>query len=267
MSDAPDRQDGPTAQLGRDLLDRWLPGAMFPSELLWLAGELVRSQADVVIECGRQDGISTWALGTALRGTGARVLSVDFDLDAARRRTVEALVADLPVTCISGDVHREVPRLLGQLSGRVAVVQDGPKGWEGLATTLAAGLDPKVVVVAQHNLHVGHRSRTAFQMVASDACFLETASTDEAVLELRAQEQAVLVQRAPNRPVDHSSLGLIHLDDGSREHLRASLGMLRLHTWPWDPLVVRRHWDEGDLDHVPRLRDRARLSPARWKKR
>ena len=48
------------------------------------------------------------------------------------------LVAWFDAELVSGDIHIEVPRILRRCGGkRVAVLQDGPKGWEGLATLLA----------------------------------------------------------------------------------------------------------------------------------
>jgi hypothetical protein len=254
--------------LADELLDRWLPGAMFPSELLWLAEQLVAARVDAVIECGRQDGVSTWALGTVLAGTGGHLWSIDFDLDRERRRRVEDRLSGLPVTCVSGDVHHEVPRLLRSgVGGRVAVVQDGPKGWEGMATLLAAALDRRVVLAAQHNLHRGHRSRTAFEMLSLRPAFLEQASTDEAVLGLRERERRELAGREPNRPLDHTSLGLVVLDEPARGHLQDALPLLRHWMWPWDPLRFAARWERGDLDVGARTRRRLRHHPARFRRR
>jgi hypothetical protein len=250
-------------------LERWLPGAMFPSEVLWLAARIEAAGVDTVIECGRQDGISTWTLATLLRHAGVQVLSIDFDDDRERLERVRASLDGLPVTCVSGDVHVQVPTLLREhAGGTFAVVQDGPKGWEGMATLLACVEEPDVRLVAQHNLHLGHVSRTAFEMVALRPAFLEEAATaDELVATLRRREPEVLRAREPNRPLDHSSLGLIELDEPARRHASEALEVLRPITRPWDPLVVAAHWRRGDLGHVARVRSRARFGPARRKRR
>lgn len=252
-----------------ELFARWLPGAMFPTEVLWLERAVRRAAVDLVIECGRQDGVSTWVLGTLLRGSGTEILSIDFDDDAGRLAKTRQLLADLPVTCVSGDIHVQVPTLLRERRGRrIAVVQDGPKGWEGLATLLAAAHEPDVVLIAQHNLQRGHVTRTVFEMLSLDPCFPETALAGDTEFErLRAREVDELARRTPNRPLDHTSLGVIELDDERRRHLVAAIDVIGRRFAPWDPRRVRAHWDRGDLAYCSRLRSRARFTPARSKRR
>jgi hypothetical protein len=252
-----------------DVFERWLPGAMFPSELVWLERAIRRTGVDVVIECGRQDGVSTWTLASALQGSGVHIESIDFDDDAARLARARQLLEGLDATCVSGDIHAEVPRLLDvHRNRRVAVVQDGPKGWEGMATLLAAAHRPQVHLVAQHNLHLGHVSRTAFEMVALRPAFQEVAAAgDEELAGLRAREVEELARRAPNRPIDHTSLGVIELDPPARAHLEAAVRVLRRRMAPWDPITFLRHWDAGDLGHGSKVRARQRYTPARFKRR
>lgn len=260
---------GPGGVSVDEIFERWLPGAMFPSELVWLERVVRRSGAEVVIECGRQDGISTWTLASRLAGTGVHIESIDFDDDADRLARARALLDGLDANCVSGDIHAEVPRLLDvHRDRRVAVVQDGPKGWEGLATLLAAAHRPQVCLVAQHNLQLGHRSRTAFGLLALRPAFLEVAAPDDEELGiLRDRERDELAQRAPNRPVDHTSLGVIELDPPARDHLVAGVELLRRTMTPWDPVAVLRHWDAGDFGYVGRLRARQRYTHARLKRR
>lgn len=247
----------------------WLPGAMFPSELVFLEQAIRRSGAEVVIECGRQDGVSTWTLATLLAGSGVHIDSIDFDDDRRRLARARERLDGLDATCVSGDIHAEVPRLLHEhRERRVAVVQDGPKGWEGMGTLLAAAHRPQVCLVAQHNLHLGHRSRTAFQMVALRPAFLEVAAPDDQELAaLRAREVDEIARRTPNRPVDHTSLGVVELDGPAREHLVDAVALLRWQMAPWDPRAILRHWDEGDVGFASRVRARQRYTPARFKRR
>lgn len=250
------------------LLDSWLPGAMLPSELLWLGAILREAGVEVVIECGRQDAVSTWALATMLRDSGVEILSIDFDDDPAQLARAKARLDGLAATCVSGDIHVEVPRLLSANRGRsVAVVQDGPKGWEGMATLLAAAFQPNVALVAQHNLHAGHVTRTVFQMISLRPSFLEHAGSAAELVALRQREVVELPARQPNRPLDHTSLGVIELDEPARAHLTAAVHLLRSRMAPWDPVRVAEHWDKGDFTYCTRLRRRARFTPARFKKR
>ena len=255
-----------------ETFDRWLPGAMFPSELVFLAQSVHASGADLVIECGRQDGVSTWTLASMFAGTHVEIQSIDFDEDPERLAQAKARLIGLNATCVSGDIHVVVPELLdamGARSGagrRVAVVQDGPKGWEGLATLLSAAHDEAVVMIAQHNLHRGHRSRRAFEQLSSRPCFLERAAPgDERLARLREREMDAAW--TPNRPVDHTSLGVIELDPAGRSYLMRVLPGLRRAMGPWHPDRVLEHWRSGDLDYCSRVRRRSRWTLERFRKR
>ena len=255
-----------------EVFQSWLPGAMFPSELVFLARSIHAAQADLVIECGRQDGVSTWTLATVLAGSDVEIQSIDFDDDPARLARTQDRLVGLDARCVSGDIHVVVPELLtaaGAASNqnrRIAVIQDGPKGWEGLATLLAAAHDDAVVMIAQHNLHLGHRSRDAFEQLADRPCFLETAApTDLQLAALRQREMAATW--APNRPVDHTSLGVIQLDTPGRAHLLEALPRFRRSMGPWHPDRVLRHWREGDLGYCSRVRARSRWTVERFRKR
>lgn len=257
----------PSASFADELMAGWLPGAMFPSETLWF-GQIVQEQAvEAVIECGRQDGVSTWTLATMLRGTGIEILSIDFDEDPERLERTEERLRGLDATCISGDIHEAVPRLLEERQGqRVAVLQDGPKGWEGLATLTAAAHQPQVAVVAQHNLHLGHRSRAAFISLSGRPCFLEGALPRESPLrQLRDREVVELARRTPNRPTDHSSLGVIVLDESGRATFERQID--ELHMGPWHPRRVLRHWDTDDFAYCSRVRTRSRWTAERFRRR
>lgn len=262
-----DSHPRPDAQLVDEVFDRWLPGAMFPSELFWLVERVRAAGIDTLIECGRQDGVSTWTLAQLLPGTD--ILSIDFDDDRERFERVRRDLEGLRVTCVSGDIHARVPQLLRASESRaVAVVQDGPKGWEGMGTLIAAGFDPKVRLIAQHNLHLGHRSRTAFQMYAMAPCFLEDAQPgDEFYSELRRREMSELPEKAPNRAIDHTSLGLMDVDGTQRDHLIRAASLLRRVTTPWDPIRIAKMWAAGDDDHVSRVRKRARYTRTRFQRR
>ena len=68
----------PAPELVDAVFDSWLPGAMFPSELFWLHRVLMEADVDHVVECGRQDGVSTWTLATLLASTDVAISSIDF---------------------------------------------------------------------------------------------------------------------------------------------------------------------------------------------
>lgn len=245
-----------------EMRNSWRPGAMFPSEIMWLYEHIISHRVQVVLECGRQDGVSTRALGALLFNCDVDIVSIDFDENKQLYNQVKASLAGLRVECVSGDIHLEVPRLLQQFSGRrIAVVQDGPKGWEGLSTLLACAFNPDVVLLAQHNLHVGHKSRSFFGFLTCNPCFLEYDPHAKSVNELRQAEQSDPRFLAGNRQVDHSSLGICSLQgvlrDGVLENLREAGRLMG----PWSAHQTSLAWNRGDYGHVSRLR---RHQPFSW---
>lgn len=247
---------------------RWLPGAMYPSEVIWLTSQLVVQRVEVVIECGRQDGVSTRYLGELLAAHGVSIFSIDFDDDAARLESVKQSLSGLNVVCVSGDIHWHVPQLLNQNRGRrVAVIQDGPKGWEGLSTLAAAAFCDDVVMLAQHNLQVGHRSRTYFGLMACNPPFLEYDAQATMAHELRSEEQREPRFEESNRPRDHSSLGICSLDSPLRPAVLENIRALDSMMGPWSALKTVQRWKVGDFDHVSRLRRHQRYSWYRFKAR
>jgi hypothetical protein len=241
---------------------------MYPSEMVWLAEQLIAHEVEVLIECGRQDGVSTRTLGELLREHGVAIFSIDFDEDQQRLARVKQALTGLNVTCVSGDIHRHVPQLLRQNSGRrIAVVQDGPKGWEGLSTLVAAAHCEDVVLIAQHNLHIGHRSRTYFRLMACNAPFLENDSAAALARELRVREMQDDAFRRSNREIDHSSLGICSLRSPLRAVVLDNVRDLDPQMGPWSALETARAWEAGRYDHVSRLRSKQQYSWYRFKAR
>lgn len=250
------------------MCDNWLPGAMLPSEIWWLYKKIIESQAEVLIECGRQDGYSTKVLADLLSSHGIRIYSIDFDEDKARLKMIKASLEAYDVECVSGDIHVKVPEILAKISGkRVAIVQDGPKGWEGMATLLASVVSYSPVLVAQHNLHVGHKSRDMFQLLSVGPAFLEYDKTSSDIMEFRQYEIEALKSKLPNREIDHTSLGCMVLDSCSISMLRDSMRKMESQMEPWSPLTVAEHWIHRDLSYVSRLKAAQRFRLYRFKKR
>jgi len=249
-------------------VDGWLPGAMYPSEIAWFLDGFARAGCDVLVECGRQDGVSTEAFARYFHGSGVRVISIDFDSDAARAARAKERVASFDAELVSGDIHIEVPRILRRCGGkRVAVLQDGPKGWEGLATLLAASLDDNVALIAQHNLHKGHVTRSMFQLLSIRPSFIESSDDQARYQPLITVERTAIAKMSPNRPIDHTSLGVMHTDPMQKSLIAESFGLLRPQYGPWNPGPVVAAWKRGDFEHVTRLRKRARFTLARSKAR
>ena len=248
---------------------RWLPGAMYPSEMVWLAEQLIAHEVEVLIECGRQDAVSTRTLGELLSEHRTAIFSIDFDEDQQRLARVKQALSGLNVTCVSGDIHSHVPQLLQQnRRRRIAVVQDGPKGWEGLSTLVAAAIHCEdVVLIAQHNLHIGHRSRTYFRLMACNAPFLEYDAAAVLPRELRERELQDTTFRRSNREVDHSSLGICSVRPSLRAAVLDNARDLDPQMGPWSALGTARAWAAGTYGHVSKLRSRQRYSWYRFKAR
>jgi hypothetical protein len=241
---------------------------MYPSEIAWFIDNFERSGCDVLIECGRQDGVSTEVFAEFFRGSGTALISIDFDEDPLRARRARERVRGYDIELVSGDVHEEVPRILRRCAGRkVAVLQDGPKGWEGLATLLAAAVSDEVLMIAQHNLHQGHVTRAVFQTLSLHPTFVEYAEGHDRFEPLIAAEREALRTKNPNRPLDHTSLGVMLTDPVQKRLIEESFRVLKSEYGPWNPARVVSAWKRDDFGYVGRLRKRSRFTPARFKAR
>lgn len=249
-------------------IDAWLPGAMFPSELSWLLESVVDQGCTAVVECGRQDGVSTELLGRYLTPRKIKLYSIDFDDNADRARQSRERVKDLMVECVSGDIHAQAPQLLNRLKGkRVCIVQDGPKGWEGLTTILAASQLEQVVLIAQHNLHLGHKSRELFQFLDPRPAFVDESARKDVYASLRTLEMKEFEKKTPNRQLDHTSLGVMPINTFQREKLAHSFDLMKGSYGLWNPKTVYEAWKKGDFDILTRLKARRRYTFARFQKR
>ncbi|RYG61874.1 MAG: hypothetical protein EON60_01910 [Alphaproteobacteria bacterium] len=246
----------------------WLRGAMLPSEIWWLYKNIIASGAEVLIECGRQDGYSTKLLAELLTPHDIMIYSIDFDEDKKRLEGIKKMLAAYKVECVSGDIHQRVPEILKKVAGKkVAVVQDGPKGWEGMATLLAAAINYEPVLLAQHNLHVGHKSRKAFQMIAPNPAFLEFDAASAEIHDFRAKEIEILSNKTPNRDILQTSLGCMLLNPTVLPLVREIIRDLEPQMKPWSAVATAKHWAKGDYKYISRMRAGQKYSLYRFKKR
>lgn len=250
------------------LIETWLPGAMYPSEIAWFLESFTRAGCEVVVECGRQDGVSTEAFARSFADSPVEVISIDLERDRARAQRARERLRGCAVELVAGDIHVEVPKVLRRCAGKkVAVLQDGAKGWEGLATLLAAATCANVGMVAQHNLHHGHVTRTVFEMLALRPSFVESSDARDRFAPLIEAERAVIRTRNPNRSLDHTSLGVMLTDRPQKKLIVESFRVLKPIFGPWNPARVVAAWGRDDFGYVTRLRRWTRLTPARFKAR
>jgi hypothetical protein len=254
----------------RDFLrdSEWIAGAMYDSEIEWLVHQLIDAKCDMLIECGRQDAISTRRFAEMLGKRGVEIVSIDFDDDPGRLAACQNRLRGHNVILISGDVHVHVPRLIEEYSDRrIGLLQDAAKGWEGLSTLLAAAFYDHVAVVAQHNLHLGQRSREFFLKLSPNPAFLEYGDCSVAKRLRREEASSVMLSAITDRPIDHSSLGIIRLDGNKRDQFKELFEAIGTDMRGWNSLDTYRRWKAGDLDGVPRLRRRMRTSLLRFMRR
>jgi len=141
--------------LRRKWCERWVEGAIFPREMVYFLSECDRNEARVVIECGRQDGFSTWILDQYAQCHFVEVHSIDhgptiFGLDR--------------VTQYRGDAFELLPKILRGLprTTRIALLIDGPKDASALALVSALALDRRIVLIALHNRALGDMPGATF---------------------------------------------------------------------------------------------------------
>lgn len=162
--------------LERDWIGQWREGAIFPREMVFFLARCEAAGVRVVVESGRQDGISTAILGEFAQATGARVVSVDLEEDAARAAACRKRLAAYPLTLVQGNAFAEIPRLVHEAGAPAALLIDGPKGWPALAMGYALARAPGLSLLALHNLHEGGRWRAQFEALAGPGAFYEQAA-------------------------------------------------------------------------------------------
>jgi hypothetical protein len=136
-----------------------------------------------------------------------------------------------------------------------------------LVTLLAAAVSDDVGMIAQHNLHHGHVTRAVFQMLSLRPSFVEYAEGHDRFESLIAAEREALRAKNPNRPLDHTSLGVMLTDTVQKRFIEESFRVLKPVYHPWNPAQVVSAWKHEDFGYVGRLRTRSRFTPARFKAR
>jgi len=246
------------------MLTDWIDGAMLPSEIMFLQEKILASKCDLIVECGRQDAYSTVILGNFAKKHNIEVLSIDFDDNKVMLDNSINKLLGLPVKCISGDIHFHVPTIIKDHSERrIAIIQDGPKGWEGLSTLLAAVFYDQVMLIAQHNLHIGHKSRNYFSSIPGGLnAFLESTNNEE-LLNFRRKELNFFKDKKTLREVDITSLGIISLDK-DRNDIKRFIFYSKEFPKYWSPINTYINWQINNLDYVSKLKSGLKYNLARF---
>ena len=217
----------------------WLSGAIFPPELEWFKMMVISQSVDLLIECGRQDGASArWFFENL---SNVEIFSVDLDdrpevLENSRRNLLGT-----SVNAITGNVFYEVPKIIRSNPNRkIAIIEDAIKGWAGLSLLMSCIFYENVVLVAQHNNHIGHRTRTFWNNLSEGKAFLESddnPDVSESLIRWASRNSDIL--SAVNRNTDHSSLALIDVNPSVRAKLIDNLFLYKKDFGHWDPIDLR----------------------------
>lgn len=218
---------------------KWLSGAMYPPELEWLRQRVKESGAEILIECGRQDGASARWFHENL--PGVKIYSIDLDdrpdILANSKKNLEGT----NVEAITGDVFVQVPAIIrANSTQRIAIVEDAVKGWPGLCMLLSTVFYGNVVLVAEHNLHEGHRTRSFWKKIGGNNVFLEDSADVEIAGSLKKWIKAnTELAGLSCRATEVSSLGIIQLTEDTRTRILDEV-LRNLSVFSrWNPLKFR----------------------------
>jgi hypothetical protein len=237
------------AEIAAELLlggyvEKWVEGAIFPSEMAFFLASCTVQNVSVVVESGRQDGYSTEILGDWANRVAGQIVSIDLEQDAARAAACRRRLERWPVEVIKGSAYEEFGRWTKSGSdARVAFLADGPKGWPAISM-MAAAVTDQVHIVALHNLIPDRPERALFERFGGQGAFYESAVVDPGPRwkELRAKELEASRRLGAARSLDVSSLGIIILDAEKRRNFR---NMWRPEFGLHQPIIVRSLWNLG----------------------
>jgi hypothetical protein len=233
-------------------VERWVEGAIFPSEMAFLVATCITRGVDCVIESGRQDGYSTEILGQWARRSGVRIVSIDLEIEPERAAACRDRLKAFPVDLVKGSAYAEFGRWSRKagVGSKLAFLADGPKEWPAISM-MAAGTDERTAVIALHNLNPGRADRNLFESIGGRSAFYEAAipSPGPKWQELRRRELDHTAGGAA-RSTKVSSLGVLPLDDKSRRKLQ---GLWRGEFGLHQPAFVRTLWSVGAYDLATKL--------------
>ena len=243
----------------------WLPGAMYPAELEWLKTAILLEDVDLLIECGRQDGASARWYHENI--PGIEVYSIDLDDRPEILESSKKNLAGTNVKAITGDVFVEVPSIVrNNPTKRIAIVEDAVKGWPGLGLLFSCAFYENVVILAQHNNHIGHQTRELWLNLTEGRAFLESCENSETASSFRKWVSSNNAKGSTfNRESDHSSLAIIRLDKTGRIKLVDDILRLSKEFRHWNPINLRSVHSSGISSLVKANFLKERLLP--WTKK
>lgn len=206
---------------------QWVEGAIFPTEMVFLLATCESLGIGYIIESGRQDGYSSQILGEFARRTGVKVASIDYEEDKERGRRCRERLAEYPIDLRVGNAFALLGAMVDE-AGRapIALLIDGPKGFGALSLAAAVTADPRVLLLAMHNLDPGTGYRRMLESASGRPLFYEEALEHPggAWRRLREVEHEHCMKISARRSLDHSTLGVVQIGDAERAALRGLWG-------------------------------------------
>lgn len=232
------------------LVEAWVEGAIFPSEMAFFLAACETLGVRAVVESGRQDGYSTEILGRWAVQRDVEIVSIDLEQEPDRAADCRQRLRSLPLTLVKGNAYSEVGAAVRRLAPRpTAILVDGPKGWPALSL-VAASLEQHVRLVSFHNLADWVPQRQWFVSRGGRFYEDEIPEPGPSWSELRRREIEHTRSVGAVRSQEVSSLGILTLDDERAARFRSSWGpQFGLH----QPAVVRMLWQVAGFSLTPKL--------------
>lgn len=215
-------------------VSEWMPGAIFPREVVFFLASCEAAGVVNIVESGRQDGYSTELIGYYARSRGGLAHSVDLEADHARAARCRERLGGYPnlVLLKGNSVAFFGPILTGERTAPTALLIDGPKGYLAISMLLGSAGFRWVRLGAIHNLNPGSADRETFVRLSPGPHFYEDVHgrIGDNWEALEAEEKAVCGGCQEGRSVDQSSLGIMRFEGLNRGRL-----VMRMHprfgTW------------------------------------
>jgi hypothetical protein len=226
--------------LERGLVERWVNGAIWPCEMAYFLGQCDVHGVREIVESGRQDGYSTLLLGIYGQSTGARIRSIDLEIDEARAKRCREALKGYEVDLLVGDAWELIGRAVQETDRPLALLVDGPKNWSAMSILFAASAWPHVRLIAMDNLDPPYTTRAYFSGMAGAPVFYEEAvpRAGPAWAEIKRRSHEHRYSIAPPAFGPESMLGAM---TARAELARALHNRFRT----YQPLIVRWAWSTG----------------------
>lgn len=201
-------------------LDKWVEGAIFPSEMAFFLASCEAFGISRVIESGRQDGYSTEILADWAEIHDLEVISIDLELEKERAAACRKKLHGRSIVLVKGSAYENFGKLsLSCPDKPTAFLVDGPKGWPALSM-MSASLASGTRLVAIHNLSEGEPTRDLFLGLGGASVFYEHAlkGAGPEWNNLRQREVEFLTKRGAVRDLGCSSLGVLRLNGKAKDN-------------------------------------------------